>query len=1716
MGKGKKFLSLFLAVAMTVTGVNLGTAPMQTKAAETFSDKYYQEIRGTLAGSGGQDQTDSTIIAVKGNEQTTEGSELGAPFTSDTASGAYNRGFAGSRVGCLQFTLPDMELGADYANLKKATITLDVKETRNTNESGEFTTIALYQTQNSANASVTEAATYAARDNNYGISAVIWGDKKLSQNKKEEGFIEKGKVNFDVTEAVKQAYTDGNKKFVLRVHTPHAGFVVFDQRAAEANHPLLTIDATTDTSVTINYVDGQNNAIKEPKTVNVKVGSSYTYEVEDSEKILVKDGKTYNLSGSQNLTIAEVSETADSNVINVSYEEDSLTGPTGNTPVAVTTRVGIAPNLPAKVNGTFTSGNTADMDVTWDEVPAANYAKEGSFTVNGKFTGTEISVTANVTVTNLEDYLIANYTFDEDTLKDSKNPDNQSRNAQKVDGAVLVDGLVGKAVELPGGGMNKGAVKLPEDLLVVDNVVQDDFTVSMFVKVADTKQHATAMMLHADVVNEEWSSTNSTRNHIALVNRRSSRNGEDGLWVEYNKKDGTADTLGGKNVEPTTANQWAHIAIVTKGSTGEAWLYKNGEQVAYLDNMTVKASELAGRLNYLGCTDWPDPDYAAAFDEFTVYNTTLEAGEIKAICDVTLYEAQIAKTKEALQITSADENVTYDKDNVTANLNLPTEGAGIGTTIEWASSDEKVVKADGTVIQPSGGQNANVTLTATIKAGAYSDTKQFPITVTALTGINFSGLTLAIENAQKVYTQAVKENIYTEASLKALNDAIVKAQAVEAEKDNPDSTVTVEQVEQATADMEKAAKETLAVKSFEEVNQALQVWYPLDKDIKDASGKGNDGTVTGNVTFDRENGAVLPGGNKFTNYISLPADRLTVSDQMTFSFWAYDNRGGNSNVFGIGSGHKLRDSEEGVWANHFSIFTTEKFRAQVGERGWESNYLKGVSNIDFPAQEWHLITCVLNGKKLQVYIDKELVGTEEVNVPLTTLWDAEPATRYAYIGNCVYGLNGDKDYKGNIKDFRIYNASLTAEHVAAIYDYPETLPMKYAKEDLIKDMGAELQQDGTATLDVTNLTTTDGKLDLKKTGYKDATIAWTSADDNIINASTGAASIPALGEDNKTVNLTAEITLNGKTESIVFKCTLFTRLDINTDDLKALVDEAEALTEAKYTTASWEALQTALTAAKKQVSQPTSEADVTAATTALQNAKDQLVERGNKSALETLLRSVENLTETNYTAASWEAFESALTEAQTVEQDVDAVQTEIDRVKEALQEAYDDLVDKSELDENIAAAEQKENTGYTTSSWADFQEALNDAKTITVDREATQQDIDDALQALIDADAALTQIGDKEALNTLISEIEEENLVEEKYTTTSWNALQDALAAAKEVKDSDDVDQDDVDQAKTDLQEARTNLTERAELDLTALTEVITQAEKLQEAEYTAESWAVFTEALTEAKAIVENKDAVQADVDSAKSKLEQAIEGLEKIVPTPKTYTITFKDRTNVTKKTVAEGQKVAKPKNPTRSGYKFAGWFADGAAKAFDFNTPITKNITLTAKWTKLTAISGASVKVAKAVYTGKVQKPKVTVTYKGKALKLNKDYKVSYGSYKKVGTAKVKISGIGNYTGTKTVSYNIITKKNKITKLTNGKGKKLTVKFSKATGAKGYEISYATAKNFKGAKKKTTTKTSLTLTKLKKGKTYYVRVRSYIKVGKKNVYSDYSPVVKKKVTK
>ena len=67
-----------------------------------------------------------------------------------------------------------------------------------------------------------------------------------------------------------------------------------------------------------------------------------------------------------------------------------------------------------------------------------------------------------------------------------------------------------------------------------------------------------------------------------------------------------------------------------------------------------------------------------------------------------------------------------------------------------------------------------------------------------------------------------------------------------------------------------------------------------------------------------------------------------------------------------------------------------------------------------------------------------------------------------------------------------------------------------------------------------------------------------------------------------------------------------------------------------------------------------------------------------------------------------------------------------------------------------------------------------------------------------------------------------------------------------------------------------------------------------------------------------------------------------------PGDLTVTFKDgKTVLEKQIVGKGQQAIKPNDPTKEGYTFQGWFKDGETEAYDFNTPVTSDFELTAKW-------------------------------------------------------------------------------------------------------------------------------------------------------------------------
>ncbi len=178
--------------------------------------------------------------------------------------------------------------------------------------------------------------------------------------------------------------------------------------------------------------------------------------------------------------------------------------------------------------------------------------------------------------------------------------------------------------------------------------------------------------------------------------------------------------------------------------------------------------------------------------------------------------------------------------------------------------------------------------------------------------------------------------------------------------------------------------------------------------------------------------------------------------------------------------------------------------------------------------------------------------------------------------------------------------------------------------------------------------------------------------------------------------------------------------------------------------------------------------------------------------------------------------------------------------------------------------------------------------------------------------------------------------------------------------------------------------------------------------------------------------------------------------------------------------------------------------------------KTISKTAsKTVKLVGIPAKNLSVALAykttTYNGKAKKPSVTIS----GLKAGTDYRVSYSNNKNIGTATVTITGMRDYIGTKNVTFSILPKTPSLKKGSAGKkSARITIKRDKTVT--GY-ILYMSKKASSGYKKiatlKKNSKVKYTKKKLKKGKTYYFKVRSYKKVRGKTYTSAYSKYKKVK---
>ena len=147
----------------------------------------------------------------------------------------------------------------------------------------------------------------------------------------------------------------------------------------------------------------------------------------------------------------------------------------------------------------------------------------------------------------------------------------------------------------------------------------------------------------------------------------------------------------------------------------------------------------------------------------------------------------------------------------------------------------------------------------------------------------------------------------------------------------------------------------------------------------------------------------------------------------------------------------------------------------------------------------------------------------------------------------------------------------------------------------------------------------------------------------------------------------------------------------------------------------------------------------------------------------------------------------------------------------------------------------------------------------------------------------------------------------------------------------------------------------------------------------------------------------------------------------------------------------------------------------------------------------------------YNSKVIKPTVTVKDSKNKTISSKYYTVTYQSGRKnVGKYKVTIKFKGNYSGSKVLYFTINPPKTTVSKLVAGKKSATVYITKKSAQVTGYQIQYATNKNFKSAKTKTISSyktTKYALKGLSAKKYYYVRVRTYKKVSGITYYSGWS---------
>lgn len=400
--------------------------------------------------------------------------------------------------------------------------------------------------------------------------------------------------------------------------------------------------------------------------------------------------------------------------------------------------VGGTLTMPQTVDVTFADGETETFPVTWETVSAGQLEQEGQFQVRGIVSGIHFETYATVTVdgeipdTGVEPVFAFDFNNAQNGAPVQSTVGNYTAElgVEKNSGSAEILSEKGfdlsSVVALERGWKNPygGYITLPTTGFVEAG---DDMTFSAWVRINDNPNWNQILSIGKD-----------SKNYVVMATCGNPAQQEIGLTVAI-KKGGTEYRIAADAADTLKTREWAMITYTQQGDT--AALYLNGEKLDtkfYTTGMVETPADeslmplsfadiasMSGAKAHFGhsCV-FADSSMNGYVDDIALYAGAMTPEQVKEEYTHIISEAR----KNIVNTMAQDLVAQYDDQLIVKDMRLPQSGE-LGTVITWASSNPDVITNDGSLLYRSPDQDILITLTGTIKSGEWEQNIELSVTV---------------------------------------------------------------------------------------------------------------------------------------------------------------------------------------------------------------------------------------------------------------------------------------------------------------------------------------------------------------------------------------------------------------------------------------------------------------------------------------------------------------------------------------------------------------------------------------------------------------------------------------------------------------------------------------------------------------------------------------------------------------------------------------------------------------------------------------------------------------------------------------------------------------------------------------------------------------------------------------------------------------------------